>query len=107
MYHSNSSGSENDELNAEYASVFNVGSYFIDLGQYQTATASTGWAFASDPTSQPQSVCITDESIFQSFTMKNAAEFQQRLCHDFVLLLKFPGKSQFLLYDNLLPHIHI
>ena len=41
MDHSISSGSENDELNAEYASVFNVGSYFIDLGQYQTEMAST------------------------------------------------------------------
>ena len=99
MDHSISSGSENDELNAEYASVFNVGSYFIDLAQYHTETASTGWVFASDPTSQPQSVCITVESIFQSFTMKNAAEFEQRPSQDFVLLLKFPGKSQFLLYD--------
>ena len=94
-----SSGSENDELNPEYASVFNVGSYFIDLAQYHTETASTGWAFALDPTSQPQSVCITVESIFQSFTMDNAADFEQRTSQDLVLLLKFPGRSQFLLYD--------
>jgi hypothetical protein len=94
-----SSGSENDELNPEYASVFNVGSYFIDLAQYHTETASTGWAFALDPTSQPQSVCITVESIFQSFTMDNAADFEQRTSQDLVLLLKFPRRSQFLLYD--------
>ena len=97
MDHSDSSGSENDDLNPEFASVFNVGSYFIDLEQYQRETASKGWTLASDP--QPQSVCITDESIFQSFTMKNADEFEQRPYQDFVLLLKFPGKSQFLLYD--------
>ena len=99
MDHSDSTGSENDDLTPECASVFNVGSYFIDLGQYQKETARTGWALASGPASQQQSVCITDESIFQSFTMQNAAEFEQRPYQDFVLLLKFPGKSQFLLYD--------
>ena len=78
MNPSESSGSESDVLNPEYASVFNVGSYFIDLGQYQTESTATGWALASDPTSQPRSVCITDDSIFQSFTMKNAPEFEQR-----------------------------
>lgn len=99
MDHSDSSSSENDDSNPEYASVFNVGSYFIDLGQYQTDMASTGWVYASDPTFQPQSVCITDESIFKSFTMQNASEFEQQPYQEFVLLLKFPGKSQFLLYD--------
>jgi hypothetical protein len=93
------SDSENDGLNPEYASVFNVGAYFIDLGQFHVETTATGWALVSDPASQPQSVCITDESIFQSFTMNNAAEFEQRPYLEFVLLLKFPGKSQFLLYD--------
>ena len=93
---SDSSDSENEELNPEYASVFNVGSYFIDLGQYRRETVTTGWALASDPTSQPQSVCIADASIFKSYT---EADFDQRTYQDFVLLLKFPGKQQFLLYD--------
>jgi hypothetical protein len=95
----NSTSSESDELNPEYSSVFNVGSYFIDLGQYQTEMASTGWVFASDPTSQPRSVCIADDTIFQSFTKHNEAEFEQYPFHDLVLLLKFPGKQQFLLYN--------
>ena len=96
---SDSSDSENEELNPEYASVFNVGSYFIDLGQYRRETVTTGWALASDPTSQPQSVCIADASIFKSYTKQNEADFDQRTYQDFVLLLKFPGKQQFLLYD--------
>jgi hypothetical protein len=41
------------------ASVFNVGAYFIDLGQYHVETTATGWVLASDPASKPQSVCIT------------------------------------------------
>ena len=72
---SESSGSESDVLNPEYASVFNVGSYFIDVGQYQSESTATGWALASDPASQPRSVCIAEDTIFQSFTKHNEVEF--------------------------------
>ena len=99
MNASESSGSESDVLNPEYASVFNVDSYFIDLGQYQSESTATGWALASDPASQPRSVCIADTSIFKSFSKHNEAEFEQYPFQDFVLLLKFPGKQQFLLYN--------
>jgi tRNA G46 methylase TrmB len=99
MNSSESSGSEGDVLNPEYANVFNVGSYFIDLGQYQSESTATGWALASDPASQPRSVCIADTSIFKSFSKHNEAEFEHYPFQDFVLLLKFPGKQQFLLYD--------
>lgn len=99
MNPSESSGSESDVLNPEYASVFNVGSYFIDVGQYQSESTATGWALASDPASQPRSVCIADSSIFKSFSKHNEAEFEQYPFQDFVLLLKFPGKQQFLLYN--------
>jgi hypothetical protein len=96
---SDSSDSNTDKLSPEYARILNVGSYFIDLAQYHTIQPSSGWVFSSDST-EPSTVCIDDESIFTSFTMQNAAEFEQRPYQDFVLLLKFPGKSQFLLYDK-------
>ncbi len=101
MNQSESSRSEGDDLNPDCASVFNVGSYFIDLGQYlpQASDMRTGWVFASDPTSQPRSVCIADHNFFKSYTKTNEADFDQRTYQEYVLLLKFPRKSQFLLYD--------
>ena len=95
MDSSDHSDSSNDS--ATHASMFSVGDYILDLGQFHGQSLSKGWVHSPEPSSKLLSVAITEN--FETFSKRNEDEFEQISEQYFVALLKYPGKQQFLVYD--------
>ena len=71
----------------------------MHLGQFHGHAPSEGWTVVSDASNESDHLIVSDDSLFESFSKLNEAEFESNTQQDFVVVLKFPGKQQFLLYD--------
>ena len=91
------SDSSNDVESERYASIFSVDDYIMDLGQFHGHSSSKGWVHSLEPSSKLHSVAITEN--FETFSKRNEEEFEHLSQQYFMVLLKYPRKQQFLLYD--------
>lgn len=93
------SSSESDPFCvASNENILQVGNFQMNLGQFHGHAPSEGWIAATDASIQ-SSLIVMDDSPFESFSIFNEAEFENKSQQDFQVLLKFPRKQQFLLYD--------
>ena len=98
-----SMGDSNHDIESEC--IFCVGNFFIDLSRFHKFGqvenfVNQGWK-SFDALSQAQGVVITEDMNVESYTLENAQAFEQEGHVSSILhvLLKFPKKQRFLVYD--------
>ena len=89
--------SESDK-DTEYESILQVGSWFLDLAQFHNLLSPVGWV-GTDPSNQSPCLVISDDCGFKAYSKKNEDEFEKLIESTLVVLLKYPGKQQFLVYS--------
>ena len=96
-------GESNQDL--EFECIFCVGNFFIDLSRFHKFGqvenfVNQGWK-SFDALSQAQGVVITEDMNVESYTLENAQAFEQEghVSSTLHVLLKFPKKQRFLVYD--------
>jgi hypothetical protein len=96
MDHS-SDDSHSDE-DSELPSVLQIGDWFLDLAQFQELSSTKGWV-DTDLSKESRSLVISDSCCFKEYSKKNEDAFEQLTESTLVVLCKYPGKQQFLMYS--------
>ena len=86
------------DKDSEYASIVQVGTWFLDLAQFHSFPSTKGWV-ETDLSKESRSLVISDNCFFQEYSKQNEDEFEQLAESTLVVLLKYPGKQQFLMYS--------
>jgi hypothetical protein len=87
-----------NEKNSEYASILQIGTWFLDLAQFHQFPSAKGWV-DTDLSKESRSLVISDSCSFKEYSKQNKDEFEQLAESTLVVLLKYPGKQQFLMYS--------
>jgi hypothetical protein len=86
------------EKDSESASVLQIGEMFWDLAQFQELSSNKGWV-DTDLSRESRSLVISDSCCFKEYSKKNEDAFEQLTESTLVVLCKYPGKQQFLMYS--------
>ena len=86
------------DKDSENASIVQVGTWFLDLAQFHSFPSTKGWV-ETDLSKESRSLVISDNCFFQEYSKQNEDEFEQLAESTLVVLLKYPGKQQFLMYS--------
>jgi len=94
------SGDEHNEsdYDTEFASILQVGSWFMDLAQFHDLSSTVGWV-PTELSIQSACLVISDRCYFKEYTKSNEDDFEKLSESTLVVLLKYPRKQRFLLYN--------
>ena len=93
-----SSDESHSEEDSELPSVLQIGDWFWDLAQFQELSSTKGWV-DTDLSKESRSLAISDSCCFKEYSKKNEDDFEQLTESTLVVLCKYPGKQQFLMYS--------
>jgi len=93
-----SDGYSESDKDSEYKSILTVGGWFLDLAQFHNLSSPVGWV-GTDLSNQSPCLVISDGCGFKAYSKKNEDDFEKLIDSTLVVLLKYPGKQQFLVYS--------